>query len=333
VAPDAEPAKKAPDSGGNESSIAITEWNPETPYLQAMRAAGAQKAYAAYLKARGDYANNPAFLLDCADFLLKGGQRPLGLRVLSNLAELRIEDPALLRVYAWRLQQAGELDTAIRVLRGVLRLRPEEPQSYRDLALALSLRGEGSRSVPDLEEAMGLLTQVVMKTWDRFPQIEVIALMELNRLLALAERLQAGGPPARCELDARLRKLLDVDVRIVLSWDADLTDVDLHVEEPTGETAYYGHNRTEQGGLVSRDFTQGYGPEEYVLHRALPGTYTIRAHYYGSRQQTLLGPATVTATVITRYGRPGEQRQVLTLRLEGAKDLVEIGKVRIGKLQ
>ena len=333
VARNAEPAKKAPGSGGNESSIAITEWNPETPYLQAMRAAGAQKAYAAYLKARSDYANNPAFLLDCADFLLKGGQRPLGLRVLSNLAELRIEDPALLRVYAWRLQQAGELDTAIRVLRGVLRLRPEEPQSYRDLALALSLRGEGSRSVPDLEEAMELLTQVVMKTWDRFPQIEVIALMELNRLLALAERLQAGGPPARCELDARLRKLLDVDVRIVLSWDADLTDVDLHVEEPTGETAYYGHNRTEQGGLVSRDFTQGYGPEEYVLHRALPGTYTIRAHYYGSRQQTLLGPATVTATVITRYGRPGEQRQVLTLRLEGAKDLVEIGKVRIGKLQ
>ncbi len=329
----AAPAKPSPEGGATESSIAITEWNPETPYLQAMRAAGPQKAYAAYLKARSDYANNPAFLLDCADFLLKGGERPLGLRVLSNLAELRIEDPALLRVYAWRLQQAGELDTAIRVLRGVLRLRPEEPQSYRDLALALSLRGEGARSIPDLEEAMDLLTQVVMKTWDRFPQIEVIALMEVNRLLAVAERLQAGGPPARCELDKRLRKLLDVDVRIVLSWDADLTDVDLHVEEPTGETANYSHNRTGQGGLVSRDFTQGYGPEEYVLRKAQPGTYTIRAHYYGSRQQTLLGPATVTATVITRYGRPGEQRQVLTLRLDTAKDLVEIGKVRIGKLR
>jgi tetratricopeptide (TPR) repeat protein len=325
--------KPSPESGATESSIAITEWNPETPYLQAMRAAGPPKAYAAYLQARSDYANNPAFLLDCADYLLKGGQRPLGLRVLSNLAELRIEDPALLRVYAWRLQQAGELDTAIRVLRGVLRLRPEEPQSHRDLALALSLRGEAARSLPDLEEAMGLLTHVVMKTWDRFPQIEVIALMELNRLLALAERLQAGGPPARVELDKRLRKLLDVDVRIVLSWDADLTDVDLHVEEPTGETASYSHNRTGQGGLVSYDFTQGYGPEEYVLRKAQPGTYTIRAHYYGSRQQTLLGPATVTATVITRYGRPGEQRQVLTLRLESAKDLVEIGKVRIGKLQ
>jgi hypothetical protein len=65
----------------------------------------------------------------------------------------------------------------------------------------------------------------------------------------------------------------------------------------------------------------------------VPGTYTIKAHYYGSRQQTLLGPATVTATVFTRYGRPGEQRQVLTLRLDRTKDLVEIGKIQIGKLR
>jgi tetratricopeptide (TPR) repeat protein len=331
--PAAAKASESPEGGAAESSIAITEWNPETPYLKAMRAAGPQRAYTAYLAARSDYANNPAFLLDSADFLLKQGQRPLGLRVLSNLAELRIEDPALLRVYAWRLQQAGELDNAIRVLRGVLRLRPEEPQSYRDLALALALRGESKRSAQDLEEALGLLTQVVMRTWDRFPEIEVIALMEHNRLLALAERQKGNGPAPRTEMDKRLQKLLDCDVRIVLSWDADLTDVDLHVEEPTGETANYGHNRTEQGGLVSRDFTQGYGPEEYALRRAVPGTYTIKAHYYGSRQQTLLGPATVTATVYTRYGRPGEQRQVLTLRLDQARDLVEIGKVRIGKLQ
>ena len=42
-----------------------------------------------------------------------------------------------------------------------------------------------------------------------------------------------------------------------MSWDADLTDVDLHVFEPTGEHAYYGHNRTSVGGLVSLDFRQG----------------------------------------------------------------------------
>ncbi|MCK5666985.1 MAG: hypothetical protein KAI17_26040, partial [Thiotrichaceae bacterium] len=79
-----------------------------------------------------------------------------------------------------------------------------------------------------------------------------------------------------------LIKNLDLDVRISMSWDTDLTDVDLHVFEPTDEHAYYAHNRTEIGGLVSRDFTQGYGPEEYVLKKALAGIYNIKAHYYGS---------------------------------------------------
>ena len=44
-----------------------------------------------------------------------------------------------------------------------------------------------------------------------------------------------------------------------MTWDADLTDMDLHVIEPSGEEAYYSHNRTRIGGMVSRDFTAGYG--------------------------------------------------------------------------
>jgi hypothetical protein len=101
-----------------------------------------------------------------------------------------------------------------------------------------------------------------------------------------------------------------------MSWDTDLTDVDLHVFEPTGEHAYYHHNLTQMGGLVSRDFTQGYGPEEYVLRRALPGKYIVKAHYYGSSQQTVSGACTVIVTVFTNYGRKNENKQILTLRLE-----------------
>ncbi len=36
-------------------------------------------------------------------------------------------------------------------------------------------------------------------------------------------------------------------------------------------TGYYGRNRTPSGGLVSRDFTQGYGPEEYMIRVGIPG--------------------------------------------------------------
>ena len=62
----------------------------------------------------------------------------------------------------------------------------------------------------------------------------------------------------------------------------------------------------------------------------MPGVYKIRCKYYGSSQQTLVGPATVTATVITNFGRADERRQALTLRLEAVKDMVDVGEVTIG---
>ena len=311
------------------ASIAIKAWAPDTPYLTAIKAVAPARAYGVYLEQRKTYANSPAFYLDCAGAML-AIDKALGLRVLSNLAELKLDDAALLRVFAWRLGEAGELDRAVEVLERVRGLRPEDPQSLRDLALVLADRMDRDRRAADGLRSARLLNDVIVGEWPRFEQVEVIALMELNRLLARLERLDPASFAKVDFVDGRLRKLLDVDVRIVMSWDADNTDIDLHVVEPSGEEAFYGHNLTTIGGHVSRDFTQGYGPEEYVLRRAMPGVYKVRCKYYGSSQQTLVGPATVTAVVITNYGRPNERRQTLTLRLDKVKDMVDVGEVTIG---
>lgn len=327
-------AKKAKAVGGSgeEASIQVAAWNPDTPYLKRLKAAGKEAREKVYAEQRAQYAASPAFYLDCADYLLREGEAALGARVLTNLAELRIEDAALLRVLAWRLQQAGELDRAVVILRRVTKLRPEDPQSWRDLALALAERGKAARAAADLEEAMALFNKVILGTWNRTAEIEIMALEELNALIAWVERggWAGGKKPEVPALDPRLRKNLDVDVRIALAWDADATDVDLHVLEPTGEEAFFGHNRTAIGGLVSRDITDGYGPEEYLVRQAFKGAYAIKAKYYGSRQQTVIGPATLTATVFTDWGRPNEKRQTLTLRLDKPHDIVEIGRVTFG---
>lgn len=320
-------AAKKPQEGGRASAvIQIKAWNPDTPYLRSMDAASAGDAYAAYLEARDEYAASPSFYLDCADFLLKQQQQNLGLRVLSNLLELALGDPALLRMYAWRMQQAEQLDEAIEVFEGVRQQRDDEPQSHRDLALALELRWQRDGEAADAIRAMELLYAVVKRTWDRFPEIEIIALMELNRLIRLATIAGVSVPE---EIDPRFVRLLDLDVRISMSWDADLTDVDLHVFEPSGDHAYYGHNQTAVGGLVSRDFTQGYGPEEYVLRKSDAGSYTIKAHYYGSHQQTIAGGCTVIVTVFTNYARDNEEKQVLTLRLDKPSDQVVVGSITV----
>lgn len=312
--------------------IEIKPWDPDTPYLKTIRAAPAKEHYSAYLQERKSWAQSPAFYLDCAEEFFRHKEYALGLRILSNLAELKMEDAALLRVYAWRLRQAQELDRAIGLLRRVAALRPEEPQSFRDLALALAERGRSKQNSADLEEAMNLFLKVAFTPWNRPGEtLAIFALEELNALVAwIRQQDWSGGRQPRIpEYDRQFQENLAVDLRIVLSWDADATDVDLYVVEPQGEVAYYGRNLTRRGGLVSRDVTDGYGPEEHMIRKAPAGRYLIKAHYYGSRQQTIVGPATVAATVFTRWGQKDEKRRMMTLRLDTPHEMVAVGEVTI----
>jgi tetratricopeptide (TPR) repeat protein len=341
-------------SAERQPGIVIKPWEPDAAYLKELRAAKGKDLFAVYMKNRARYGTSPGFFLDCADFFRETGDAELALQVLSNIAELELEDAALLRVLGYRLLQIGQLDLAVQTFEQVLALRPEEPQSYRDLALALARRAEDGSHPPepfrmgekvtlfddrqtfvadttlaeavraDYARAIDLLAQVVMGRWDaRFPEIEVIALEEVNHIIPRAKAAGVSVVP----LDPRLIKLLDVDVRIVMTWSADNTDIDLWVTEPSGEKAFYSHNRTTIGGLVSRDFTQGYGPEEYLVRRAAHGMYKIDANYFGSRATRLLGPVTVQVDVLTNYGRPNEQRKSLTLRLKEARETVRIGEI------
>ena len=325
--------KKATEAapGPPPPSITLKAWDPATPYLAALKAAPGAEQLSTYLEQRATFGTSPAFFLDCADFFLTAGERTRGLRVLSNIVELDLEDPALLRVLAHRLTQIDALDLAILTFERVAELRPDEPQSHRDLALALARRAGQRAQDPnqrvaalnDYQRALDLLARVTMEEWERFAEIELLALVELNNFLPKAQELGA----VRVPIDPRLVQPLDMDVRIVMSWDADLTDMDLHVLEPSGEEAYYSHNRTRIGGRVSRDFTQGYGPEEYSIRRAMTGTYTVRTKFFGSSAAELQGAVTLYLDLYTDYGRPTEQRQSVTIRLTDSKETFTIGEI------
>ncbi len=346
-------SSEKPSDSSTAAVIKIQPWSPAADYLRAMAGQPDERTYAIYLDQRKTHFDMPSFYLDCGNFLIEHGQRELGIRVLTNIAQLRLENAALLRVAAYRLMQVGELDVAIDLFETARRLRPDEPQSARDLALAYQQQGLSEymripdrdlnisgrlRALEKLRHALELYNTVIMNKWERFDEIEIIALMEANALWAQIQTLSGfelveKQHPFANPVDPRLIKNLDCDARIVMTWDADDTDMDLHVIEPTTEEASYANNRTLAGGLVSRDFTQGYGPEEYAIHKAVPGTYKIVANYFGSQQQTIQGPVTVHATVITNFGRPNEKRESMTLRLTDQKENVPIGEITIGALR
>lgn len=301
-----------------EISVALQKWQANAPYIDRLKAATADTVYAIYLDEKPSYVNSSAFFLDAADILLEKGQRDLALRVLSNLAEMDLENRAVLRILGYRLLQAGAPALAIPVFEKVKLLAEEEPQSFRDLGLAYAADKQ-------YQQAIDQLYEVVLRPWDaRFPEIETIVLAELNQIVATA-----GAPLDTSRIDPRFLKNMPLDLRVVMTWDADNSDMDLWVTDPNGEKCYYGYPLTYQGGRMSRDFTQGYGPEEFSLRKAKPGKYKIEANYYGNRQQLIAGDTTLQVRLTTAFGTSRQKDQMVTLRLKDRQDTVFVGEFEV----
>ncbi|WP_426342448.1 VIT domain-containing protein [Pseudoduganella sp. S-14] len=314
---DMAPAK--PINGG--ASVWLKAWQPDAPYTARLRKAAAGDMYRIYLDERPSHAGSSAFLLDVAGLMLERGQRDLGLRVLSNLAEMELENRHVLRVLAYRLMEASAPKLAVPLLERVQDMAEEEPQSFRDLGLALAASGQEQRAIEQLY-------QVVLRPWDgRFADVELIALSELNAIVARAKA--AGRVLDTRGMDSRLLRNLPVDLRVVLSWDADNSDMDLHVIDPDGERAYFGHRLTYQGGRMSRDFTGGYGPEEFMLRSAKPGTYRVEVNYFGSGQQIVTGATTLQLHFTTGFGMPQADDKMVTLRLKEQGSSILVGEFEV----
>ena len=295
--------------------IQLQPYLPDSAYGQKLRNAPATELYAAYLDERPDFQASPAFYLDAADLLLAKGQHDLGLRVLSNLAELDLSNRQVLRVLGYRLMQANEPELAIAVLTRVRELAPNEPQSFRDLGLAEAAAHHD-------QEAINNFAEVMLKPWDpRFSEVELITLADLNALVAAADQ-----PLDTSQVDPRLLINMPLDLRATLTWDASDSDLDLWVTDPSGELCRFDHRFTAQGGRLSRDVTAGYGPEEFSLRHARPGHYKIEANYYGANVQLVSGVITATVHLTTGFGTKRPQDKSVTVRLHRQSDRVLIGE-------
>ena len=110
-------------------------------------------------------------------------------------------------------------------------------------------------------------------------------------------------------------------IRIVMSWNSDNTDVDLHVLTPKGEHAWYGNRILKDGSGIDVDVTTGYGPEIYSSTAPQRGEYQIYANYYGGRDPKK--PLTeVCVAIITNEGTPNEKQQVFTAPLRKPGELI-----------
>ena len=325
--------------GEAKIDVQTAEWNPDRPYLTALTGikGGDQAGFdAAFAVQEKQYGDTPGFYFDVAEWMYRNGFAAGAAGMARNALDLPGSDIDSQIILADRLLRYGAYDDAISIDERVVRLTPEKPQATRNLALALVTATDArlaagatskSAAVVTYRRALSLLSEVVLKPWSGdYDGIEVIALMEANHLVAKLKSLGADEDDLTDILPAELTDLLDVDIRITLEWNTDKTDMDLWVDEPSGERAIYDNPKTSLGGRLSNDMTRGYGPEEYLLHYAPVGTYAVLANVYAADVINRNGATSITVHLYRDWGRPTEKVETFVIELK--KD--DNGAVKVG---
>ncbi|MCI9844152.1 VIT domain-containing protein [Flavobacterium pectinovorum] len=294
-------------------NVAQTEtknWNPDRLYLKALASAPKEKQYELYFELRKSQEKNPSFYFDVAHFFYNQGDVKKASQVISNIADLGLENHQLYKTLTYTLRQWKDFDDALFTAKQIVKWRAHEPQSLRDYALALEDAGNYQEAFDQLIKALEVNYYGEMS--GQYEGVEDIILMDINRLMTEHSGLKTG------KLDKKYIEKMSVDIRIIMNWNLMDVDLDLHVIEPTGEECYYGHTTTEAGAKFSKDFTQGYGPEQYLIRNAVKGKYQIKSNYFGETELTENGPATIMVEIYTTKAG----KTVRTLKT------IQLGKVK-----
>jgi uncharacterized protein YfaP (DUF2135 family) len=114
-----------------------------------------------------------------------------------------------------------------------------------------------------------------------------------------------------------------VKLRLVLSWDSDGTDLDLHVVSPDGQHVFYGSRVAANGGALDVDVTTGYGPEIFASPTPPAGIWHVYVNYYGAGEQCDVITVAQLA-IITDEGTPRERQQVMRVPMRKAGELTRV---------
>jgi hypothetical protein len=118
------------------------------------------------------------------------------------------------------------------------------------------------------------------------------------------------------------------DLVVLVYWNVESTDLDLHINESNGEECYYRNRDTREGGHLSKDVTRGIGPEMYVLPKAKKGKYEIAINYFAQNEFKTKSVAKAYVEIYQDYGTSKQKviRKTIVLKERKEKEVVETVK-------
>ena len=294
-----------------EAKIKLKGWSPNAPYIKELRKAKDSDLYRVYLAQKEKYQDMPAFYFDVADEFTKRKMSDKANLILTNLLEMKTDNVELLRVAAHKLQSYKQYQMAEILFKKIIDMRSEEPQGYRDLALLYEASGQNQKA---LEQYLFILS----KKWDSFNEIKKEVFVDLNGLISRDKKLNTR------DVNPNLIFNMPLDLRITLGWSARDKSVGLSVVDPYHQGAYRDENNNGGKHMYSG---WGWGPESYMIKKAIEGKYNIKAHnYYSDNRQGVVLPVFAWLDVYTHFGQKNQKHERTLIRMDEIKNQ-ELGSI------
>jgi hypothetical protein len=207
------------------------------------------------------------------------GDADLAARAYGSIYALWPYRADLVRTAGERLGRVGS-ESALRIARDAFEVardeRPDQPSSHRFLAFAEVRVGRA-------EAAFRVLEQALLESHrnDRFVGARPVLAADRGLIGAVFAR---SAPERRAEIDRRTKAAggrieNEPSMRAVLYWETNASDVDLHVDDPSGDHASRKKRGLSSGGELAANLVDGYGPELFQA----PSSPDRRAYPYSFR--------------------------------------------------
>ncbi len=273
-----------------------------------------EQAMATAAKWRGKQPGDLAALMALGESLEASGAKREAERAYGSILDLYPNRFELARAAGERFDRLGSHALAVDAYRRALKERPDQLSTYRLLAFALLRVGKASEALDRLMEARGKANNSVREILLQDARVIAahIVAREPGRAAELKKKL--GGPIPRTP-----------SLHMVLGWETDATDVDLHIVDRLGAHAFYSQRTLPSGGSLLDDLTDGYGPEMFSIEKPTAFPYSIAVHYY-NRGPMGLGIGTVQVIKHDGNGTITVDDRPFVLQTDGAT--IPLGEVR-----
>lgn len=148
-----------------------------------------------------------------------------------------------------------------------------------------------------------------------------------------------GGERKRLQFYENHADKTRAKLRVVLGWDDEKAEVDLHVITPDGQHAFFAQPLLTNGGGLDVDSVDGGGPEIFSTASPLPGTYLLYVNYWGNfnaagynfdpdaHEKPVI---TTRITIVSNENTPDERHETLVVPLRRVGDLTFVRALRFG---